>query len=97
MPPGNPGTNTQDIHPNNEVNNIPQIEYSEAAKNYQLFRRRRLISARDQRDTALLMCGALGLVAALLLPPLRLPRQGRSMPRKVWIAARAISGASSWM
>lgn len=40
------------IHPNNERNETPQIIYSEAAKNYLLFRRRRMIVARDNRDMA---------------------------------------------
>lgn len=39
------------IHPDNERKETPQIEYSEAAKNYLNFRRRRMISARDTRDT----------------------------------------------
>lgn len=50
MPPGTPTSGTQTIHPNNEVNNTPQIEYSEAVKNHISFRRRRMIAARDQRD-----------------------------------------------
>lgn len=50
MPPGNPTSGTQTIHPNNEVTNTPQLEYSEAAQNHILFRRRRMVSARDQRD-----------------------------------------------
>lgn len=45
-------TSTQTIHPNNEVNNTPQIEYSKAAQDYITFRRRRMIAARDQRDAA---------------------------------------------
>lgn len=49
MPPELTGTQT--IHPNSEaVAPIPQIEYSEAAKTHILFRRRRMVAARDIRD-----------------------------------------------
>lgn len=40
------------IHPNNDVPTIPTIEYSEAAKKYLNFRRKRMIAARDIRDIA---------------------------------------------
>jgi len=43
---------TPTIHPNNEKENTPTIQYSEAAQNYINFRRKRLISARDVRDSA---------------------------------------------
>lgn len=46
-----PLVGTPTIHPNNETNNTPTVEYSEAAQNYINFRRRRIISARDIRDT----------------------------------------------
>lgn len=42
----------QTIHPNNERNNVPEIEYSEAAKKHIMFRRQRMISARDARDSS---------------------------------------------
>lgn len=45
-----PLSSTQTIHPNNDLKNTEPVEYSEAEKNYALFKRRRLISARDQRD-----------------------------------------------
>jgi hypothetical protein len=43
-------TGTLTIHPNNEKNSTPEVEYSEAAKKYINFRRQRLINARDSRD-----------------------------------------------
>lgn len=39
------------IHPNNDVKNTPQVEYSEEAKKYINFRRQRMIAARDTRDS----------------------------------------------
>lgn len=38
------------IHPNNEKNATPVIQYSDEAKKYINFRRQRMIAARDQRD-----------------------------------------------
>lgn len=52
MPPELPLTGAQTIHPNNEPVGgiVPTIEYSESAKKYILFRRQRMIAARDMRD-----------------------------------------------
>ncbi len=50
MDPLVPVVGTPTIHPNNETNETPAVEYSEAAKKYINFRRMRLISARDVRD-----------------------------------------------
>lgn len=47
-----PITSTQTIHPNNEKNKIPTISYSEAMKKYKMFKRNRMIAARDARDMA---------------------------------------------
>lgn len=38
------------LHPNNEKNSTPVIEYSDEAKKYINFRRQRMIAARDTRD-----------------------------------------------
>ncbi len=46
-----PLTGASTIHPNNQKNVTPQIEYSETAKKYIQFRRLRMIAARDTRDT----------------------------------------------
>lgn len=40
----------QTLHPNNERNNVPELELSDAAKKYVMFRRWRMIAARDARD-----------------------------------------------
>lgn len=45
-----PLAGTDTVHPNNQVTNVPEIQYSDAAKDYINFRRRRLIAARDMRD-----------------------------------------------
>lgn len=45
-----PTSSTPTLHPNNEVNNTPTVDYSEAVKDYINFRRRRMISSRDIRD-----------------------------------------------
>lgn len=50
MPPLNPLTGSQTIHPNNTKRNTPTIEYSAEAQNYINFRRNRIIAARDVRD-----------------------------------------------
>lgn len=52
MPPQAPLSGQQTVHPNNEKQTTPTIEYSEAAKKYIAARRMRLISARDTRDTS---------------------------------------------
>jgi len=46
-----PLTGAQTLHPNNVETAVPQIEYSKEAKDYILFRRNRMIAARDVRDT----------------------------------------------
>lgn len=51
MPPAAPLLSTDTIHPNNDTTAKPQIEYSEAAKKYINFRRRRMVAAREMRDT----------------------------------------------
>lgn len=38
------------LHPNNEKNNTPQIDYTDAEKQYLNFRKMRFIAARDMRD-----------------------------------------------
>lgn len=43
-------TGAETVHPNNEQGNVPQIEYSKAEQEYIMFRRQRLVSARDSRD-----------------------------------------------
>lgn len=48
--PDTPLSSAQTIHPNNEVNNTPKLQYSPAAEKYISFRRMRLIAARDTRD-----------------------------------------------
>lgn len=40
----------QTLHPNNKKDFTPEIEYSDEAKKYIMFRRQRLIAARDARD-----------------------------------------------
>lgn len=45
-----PLSGTATIHPNNEKNDVPVQELSEAQKQYIAFRRRRMIAARDNRD-----------------------------------------------
>lgn len=52
MPPALPLTGADTLHPNSEKTTIPQITYSEAAKKHIMFRRNRMIAARDTRDTA---------------------------------------------
>lgn len=47
-----PLTGATTLHPNSEQNTVPNIEYSEAVKEHILFRRRRMIAARDARDMA---------------------------------------------
>lgn len=47
---GTAATGAVTIHPNNERNVIPIIEYSEEAKKMIMFRRQRMIAARDVRD-----------------------------------------------
>lgn len=47
-----PATGTPTIHPNNAVSNVPQIVYSTAQQMYINFRRMRMMSARDTRDTS---------------------------------------------
>ena len=49
--PQTPVVGAQTIHPNNEVHQTPQIQYSEAATKYINFRRQRMIAARDMRDS----------------------------------------------
>lgn len=48
-----PLTGAETIHPNNTVNNVPEVVYSEAAKNYIRFRRARMVASRDTRDSPL--------------------------------------------
>lgn len=43
-------TSTDTLHPNSKQEVIPQITYSDAEKKYKIFRRQRLIAARDARD-----------------------------------------------
>lgn len=50
MPGSSTLTGSWTLHPNNENNNIPQIEYTDAEKMYINFRKQRLIAARDARD-----------------------------------------------
>ena len=45
-----PIISTNTLHPNNQITNVPTIEYSEEVKKYISFRRLRMIAARDQRD-----------------------------------------------
>lgn len=40
------------IHPNNEVIATPEIIYTDEAKSYIMFRRQRMVAARDARDTS---------------------------------------------
>lgn len=49
---GTPLSGTWTLHPNNEKNNIPAIEYTPEEQTYLNFRKQRLISARDSRDSA---------------------------------------------
>lgn len=51
MPTDTPLQASQTIHPNNEKETTPTIEYSEGQKTYINFRRQRLIAARDVRNT----------------------------------------------
>lgn len=51
MPPATPITGAFTIHPNNDRSVTETITYSEAEMRYINFRRQRLISARDMRDT----------------------------------------------
>jgi hypothetical protein len=51
MPPATPLSGAQTIHPNSEQSYIPQIQYSEEAKKHIMFRRQRMIAARDIRDS----------------------------------------------
>lgn len=44
-------TGAQTLHPNNEKNVTPEIQYSDAAKKHIMFRRQRMTAARDIRDT----------------------------------------------
>lgn len=50
MPPDVSLTGAQTLHPNNEVKNVPELDYSDEAKKYINFRRNRMIAARDLRD-----------------------------------------------
>jgi len=50
MDPTVPISGALTLHPNSEQNAFPQIVYSEEAKKYILFRRQRMIAARDSRD-----------------------------------------------
>lgn len=51
MPPEVAITGANTIHPNNEVvGAVPELEYSQQAKDYINFRRQRMIAARDARD-----------------------------------------------
>lgn len=43
-------TGAATIHPNNDVKEVPQLAYSDAAKKYIQFRRQRMVAARDVRD-----------------------------------------------
>lgn len=52
MQPDTPITGAQTVHPNNTQIQVPQQELSEAHKKYKLFRRQRIIAARDARDQA---------------------------------------------
>lgn len=51
MPPDQTLSGAQTLHPNNEVNETPKLTYSPEAERYINFRRRRLIAARDIRDS----------------------------------------------
>lgn len=48
--PESTATGAQTVHPNNEQNTVPTIQYSEAAKKLINFRRARMQAARDLRD-----------------------------------------------
>lgn len=48
--PENLASGVSMIHPNNQAVNIPQVDYSDAAKKHINFRRQRLIAARDARE-----------------------------------------------
>lgn len=52
MPENTPMSGATTIHPNNQNNNVPEQPLSDAQKNYIDFRRRRMIAAKDIRDTA---------------------------------------------
>lgn len=45
-----PITDSDTLHPNNKVNEVPQITYSEATQKHIIFRRQRMIASRDTRD-----------------------------------------------
>lgn len=49
---GTPASGAITLHPNNQKNETPVIDYSEEAKKYISFRRQRMIAARDVRDQA---------------------------------------------
>lgn len=50
MPQGTPITSTSTVHPNNEQEFVPEQDLSVAEQSYRMFKRRRLIAARDMRD-----------------------------------------------
>jgi hypothetical protein len=47
-----PITGAQTVHPNNVQTRVPTQVYSDSMKNYKMFRRQRMIAARDARDQA---------------------------------------------
>lgn len=51
MPPLTPLVGAQTLAPNNQKYNVPEKEYSAAQQKYIMFRRQRMIAARDARDT----------------------------------------------
>ena len=46
-----PLSGQETLHPSNKVMNVPQIVYTQEEQDYILYRRRRMIAARDIRDT----------------------------------------------
>lgn len=46
-----PYSGVETIHPNSKTIEVPQIKYSKAAETYILFRRQRMVSTRDTRDS----------------------------------------------
>lgn len=51
MPPqGTPITSTQTLHPNDQTGAFPQPDYTEGQKTHIVYRRQRLIAARESRD-----------------------------------------------
>lgn len=45
-----PFTGAETLHPNSKQNTVPEVQYSEAEKQFILFKRQRLIASRDVRD-----------------------------------------------